>query len=90
MTDRRLYLADPDAVVEVVLEVGGEATRLLVVGHNPTVEDLVSRLTGRAESMPTAALAYIELPIDHWTDLRLMTRGRLVDIWRPNPSVHLV
>ncbi len=83
VTDGRLYLADPSDVVDVVREVGSSAIRLLIVGHNPTLEDLVCRLTGRAESMPTAALAHIELSIDSWTDLRLTTPGRLVDIWRP-------
>ena len=83
LVDRRLYLADPGDVVEVLREVGGDATRLLVVGHNPTLEALVDTLTGRAESMPPAALAHIELEIDSWHDLRLTTAGRLVDLWRP-------
>ena len=83
LADRRLYLAGPGDVVEVVREVGGGATRVLVVGHNPTLEALVAGLSGRAESMPPAALAHIELEIDNWHDLRLTTAGRLVDLWRP-------
>ena len=81
--DRQLYLAEPEAVVDVVRGLGGEASRVLVVGHNPGLEELVARLTGRAEVLPTAALAQIELPLAEWADLRPFTRGRLAGLWRP-------
>ena len=81
--ERRLYLADPDAILEVLGELGGTAKRVLIVGHNPGLEELVARLTGGAESLPTATLAHIELSIDSWETLRLSTRGRLVNLWRP-------
>ena len=81
--DRQLYLAEPEAVVEVVRSFGGEASRVLVVGHNPGLEELVARLSGHAEVLPTAALAQIELPLAEWAELRAFTRGRLANLWRP-------
>lgn len=81
--DRQLYLAEPEAIVDVVRSLGGEASRVLVVGHNPGLEELVARLTGRAEVLPTAALAQIELPLVEWAALRAFTRGRLAALWRP-------
>jgi len=42
---------------------------VLLVGHNPGFEDLVGRLSGSHERMPTAALACIEFQIDHWEDV---------------------
>ena len=56
---------------------------MMVVGHNPDVEDLVLALTGRNETMPTAALARIEIAIDRWSDLKPGSPGRLLGIWRP-------
>jgi len=79
----RLYLADAGTIVDVGREVDAETHRILVVGHNPGVEELVSRLTGQDERLPTAALAQIALPIDQWNELRLTTDGRLVNLWRP-------
>ncbi len=81
--DRQLYLAEPEAIVDVVRSRGGEASRVLVVGHNPGLEELVVRLGGRAEALPTAALAQIELPLAEWAELRAVTPGRLVGLWRP-------
>ena len=57
--------------------------RVMVVGHNPTMEQLVGSLTGQARRMPTAALAHIELPIQHWEALDLNTVGTLVNLWTP-------
>ncbi|MYK87716.1 MAG: histidine phosphatase family protein, partial [Acidobacteria bacterium] len=48
--ERRLYLASPDEIVDVVRAVAGAARRVLVVGHNPGLEDLVARLAGRPET----------------------------------------
>lgn len=81
--DRRLYLARPETIAAVAGDLGGGATRLLVVGHNPGLEELVARLTGAAEILPTAALAQVRLPIDAWSGLSTSTRGALVGLWRP-------
>ena len=56
---------------------------VMVVGHNPTMEQLVGHLTGQARQMPTTALAHIELPIQHWETLNLDTIGTLVNLWTP-------
>lgn len=81
--DRRLYLARPETIASVAGGLGGGAARLLVVGHNPGLEELVARLTGAAEILPTAALAQVRLPIDAWSGLSTSTRGALVGLWRP-------
>jgi len=80
---RDFYDAEPEAYLEAVRARGGSAERVMVVGHNPILEMLVEHLTGRAETMPTAALAEVALPIDGWEALDEETRGRLVRVWRP-------
>lgn len=57
--------------------------RVMVVGHNPTMEQLIRYLTGQIRQMPTAALAHIELPIQRWEALNLNTVGTLVNLWTP-------
>jgi phosphohistidine phosphatase len=78
-----LYLAEPPAYLDALRRFGGEAERVLVVGHNPGIEALIFRLTGAAEHMPTAALAECELPITSWTELDSTVRGTLQNVWRP-------
>jgi len=76
-----------DAVVGVYFEtlqaLPKKYERVMVVGHNPTMEQLVNYLTGEFGRMPTAALAHIELPIQHWEELDLNTGGTLVNLWTP-------
>lgn len=81
--DRRLYLASPDEIVDVVRGVAGSARRVMVVGHNPGLEDLVARLAGRRETLPTAALAALRLSIRSWAELTASTAGDLAGPWRP-------
>lgn len=81
--DERLYLASSRTIAAVLSRSPARFNTILIVGHNPGLEDLVRRLTRRDETMPTAALAHIELPIDAWHDLDLNARGALRQIWRP-------
>ncbi len=81
--DRHLYLASPDEIVDVLRDAGGSARRVMVVGHNPGLEDLVARLAGRPETLPTAALAEIRLSIRTWKNLAVSSAGTLAGVWRP-------
>ena len=60
-----LYLASPQTILEhvrceAVDAQGLRPQRLLVIGHNPGMEQLVSSLAGVATSMPTAAVAVFQ------------------------------
>jgi phosphohistidine phosphatase len=57
--------------------------RVMLVGHNPDVEEFVNTLTGETASMPTAAVAWIELPIQRWVDAKPGLTGKLLKVWRP-------
>jgi phosphohistidine phosphatase len=80
---RQLYLAEPEAYVEVLHQMAEEHARVLMVGHNPGLEELVETLTGEAMAMPTAALACLELSLERWEDFDLDTECKLVNVWRP-------
>ena len=81
--DPRLYTAGPTDILSLLRTVGEKAETVMIVGHNPGLEELVAQLTGEWQDLPTAALAQIVLPIDQWRDLTLSTRGTLVGHWRP-------
>jgi len=80
---RDLYLAEPATFLRILQSVTDDPQRVLLVGHNPGLENLLTFLTGVEEPLPTAALACLELPIARWSELTPETRGQLKEIWRP-------
>ena len=80
---RDLYLADGDAYLEVAAQTADDVARLLLIGHNPDLEELLALLAGHEERLPTAALAHLRLTLDHWRDLNADTPAELLDLWRP-------
>ena len=81
--DERIYEATAARLVEVVSQAEEGAGSLLLVGHNPGMEELLELLTGEARRMPTAALACVRLDTDEWA--RLAPRsGRLE--WHVKPK----
>ncbi|MEH3158908.1 MAG: histidine phosphatase family protein [Sphingomonas taxi] len=73
--ERRIYLASAATLLDVIHELPDAATRVLLVGHNPGLEDLVLMLVPAAadglraeveEKYPTASVAEMTLPIDRW------------------------
>lgn len=77
------YLATADVWIEAIVRLSEEYKRVMIVGHNPGLEILVEQLTGCEESFPTATLAYIQLEVDHWTELSGQPIAHLVELWRP-------
>ena len=79
-----LYHATPAAIIDVIRKIPDPASRtVMIVGHNPGLEDLVTALTGEQIDLPTAALVHISLPVDEWRDVEAAKAAELVDIWRP-------
>lgn len=78
-----LYLAPADTYVEVLRQQATEHQRILVIGHNPGLEDLVVTLTGTRLTLPTAALVQVEFDIDTWFEMPKQGRGRLAANWVP-------
>ena len=58
-------------------------TSVLLVAHNPGVEELLLHFTEEHHVFPTATIAAIQLPIYSWRDLTMQTEGALLSIWRP-------
>jgi phosphohistidine phosphatase len=78
-----LYAAPPEAYLEALRRLDDSLQRVMVVGHNPGLEELLEALTGAAQPLPTAALAQVLLPIQGWSQLGEDVSGELVQIWQP-------
>ena len=83
LLDPHLYMACAADILSLLRTVQENAETVMIVGHNPGLEQLVEHLTGEPQDLPTAALAQIVLPIHQWRDLKLSTRGTLLGHWRP-------
>ena len=90
--DRRIYLASSATLIDVLRETEGDPRSVLMVGHNPGLEDLIfdlvpddgtSPLRDLVEvKFPTATFAVLELNIERWADLAERC-GKLVHLTRP-------
>jgi phosphohistidine phosphatase len=81
--NRSLYAAGPRAYLDVLHDLSDDYVRVLIVGHNPGLEELVEMLTAEIHVMPTCSLVQVKLHVDSWLDIDYETKGELVDIWQP-------
>ena len=82
--DQRLYLASFDTIIETIEAHAGtgddEADAVLIVGHNPGLQDVLLELVapGKENALfkeavvkfPTAAYAVLECDVAHWSQLK--------------------
>lgn len=54
------------------------ARRVLLIGHNPALEDLVRMLTGRWVTLKTSTVARIDIDIAFWREMEYPHPGTLV------------
>ena len=90
--DQRAYLAGPGTLTDLLREAEGDPHAVLLIAHNPGLQELVFRLVDpsqeneafarASEKFPTGAFALLELAIDRWSDLAAGS-GRLVRFTRP-------
>lgn len=88
--ERAIYLAETETLVELVRGAPAHASRLLIVGHNPGMHELVLVLANGpgdlreevARKFPTAAMAEISFDVEDWPDVETGT-GRLRSFVKP-------
>lgn len=71
-----LYTFDADVVLARLRRLSDDVASVMVVGHNPALEELALRLSAASElrerldqKYPTGGLATIELPEERWASL---------------------
>lgn len=70
-----VYGASVDTLLGVLRDCEDEAGTILLVGHNPGLEELICLLTGGEDAeallrLPTAGLACVALDIEQWSLIR--------------------
>ena len=80
---RELYHADVDTLLEQLQTLPDEIEIVMLVGHNPGMDDFLDVICDEQEHMPTAAIAEIEFDISHWQELTDHTPAELKHLWKP-------
>jgi len=68
--DERIYEASLRELVQIVTEIADDRDVVIMIGHNPGFEELLSFLTGEYRRMPTCALAKVGIGDVSWKDVR--------------------
>jgi phosphohistidine phosphatase len=88
-----LYLASPEEILAAVADIDNDVRGLMVVGHNPGLEDLALAAAqddgsaarhDMAEKFPTGGLAVIDFDAADWSSIGV---GVLVDFKKPKTLV---
>jgi len=80
--DERIYEATVSQLLEVISQVDNDRKSVLLVGHNPGLEGLLTLLTGEDVRVTTANLAEIKIKATKWS-ANLANKGTLDWIVRP-------
>jgi phosphohistidine phosphatase len=67
--DEALYDAAAERLLEVVRTLSDRDESVMLVGHNPSLEDLTAMLCGQSPKYPTAALGTLDLSIQRWEEV---------------------
>lgn len=78
-----LYMAEPSVMLDLLKVISDDYNRVMIVGHNPGLEAMLQVLTDKVEALPTAVVAEVALPIEHWGELSRSVSGKLVQIKHP-------
>lgn len=91
----KLYLATADEMLARLRRLDEETASVLIVGHNPGLQELAERLFGEGDSdalaklrgkFPTGGLALYQFDIERWDEL-LPGIGKLTDFVVPRDLV---
>lgn len=77
-----LYAASAGTILSVAAGLPDEADLVMLVGHNPGMQDAVADLTDAFVEFPTCAVAECAVDVDSWAEL-IEGSGRMLELRVP-------
>lgn len=78
------YQADVETFLDTLCVLPPDVDRVMIVGHNPDLEELIEYLTDENLVLPTAALVKIDVPIQSWSEIAHQAGAcKVVQAWYP-------
>ena len=78
-----LYHASPAQIEGILNTIDDLIGSLMIIGHNPGLQDFLTNHTGNALNLPTATLAQVDFELDSWSHFKDVTHGTMMSFWRP-------
>jgi phosphohistidine phosphatase len=73
-----LYLQNSEEnYFSVLANLSNKYYKVLVIGHNPSVENLIEKLTNRIEMMRTCSFARIDIKIKSWSEIIKYSKDKI-------------
>jgi len=83
--DERIYEAGSERLLQVIEQVEKSKKSVLLVGHNPGLEEFLYVLTGATDTMPTGTLSKIALGTSSWAAIGDKDKGGTLE-WIVKPK----
>jgi len=80
---RDIYAFGYDAYLEMLSGLPNEINSVMIVGHNPGLEELIEILIGEYRRLPTASLAQIIIDVETWENINEEPESKLTNLWQP-------
>jgi phosphohistidine phosphatase len=69
-TERELYLAQPETMLDVIAQQDNAFNDIVLCGHNPGITELSNRLSGASiDNVPTCGMVFLEADIASWDEI---------------------
>ena len=84
---RAFYMGSVSDIFHDLCQISNDISRVMVVGHNPTLEEMISILTSSKDlnlKLPTTGLAYLTLESRQWSGLK---KGHAHLNWMVTPKI---
>jgi len=80
-----LHKGGIDSYIKAIAETPEDKDVLMLVGHNPVLEELVTMLTNSSINISTCTMVQINLYVTNWKNIvsQYIFRSEIVKIWKP-------
>lgn len=78
-----LYHASANTLVSVTQGLNDQLETVLLLAHNPGMEELFAECTGNWEKFPTAAIACFRMNLESWMEYHPRCESELLEFCKP-------
>lgn len=78
-----LYHASFETFITLLNQLPESIDTAMIIGHNPGMDTFLEMICDNYEHMPTASVAHVKFLVKRWAELRGITSGELINLWKP-------
>ena len=79
----KFYEANTEEYAQMIKKTPDEYSSLMLIAHNPTLENFLSELISKETHLSTCSLARVQIPIVQWKNFNLSIQGELTALYTP-------